>query len=220
MHREPEPEIVADRPPLPLWTAIRALVRCVGRTVVLLSRRTISQPTDQVGHVLRFADGSGGRIYRETIVSGRCGRFAGRARGVVPASVGAGLGTCALPGGELAEYAVVRRVPGIRLEAVARARSERRVPRLLPMGWLAARRRVRPSPVVGARPGERARLDPLCRATRPAPRRRLGEPDGARRNVLDEATTAWWRLSRWRCDRYGARRARRKNGTGPRRTSR
>ena len=38
------------------------------RTVVLLTQREISQPTDHVGHVLHFSDGSHGRVYRETIV--------------------------------------------------------------------------------------------------------------------------------------------------------
>ena len=34
---------------------------------MLLWRRAISQPTNRVGEVLRFSDGSGGRVYRETI---------------------------------------------------------------------------------------------------------------------------------------------------------
>ena len=57
-----------DRPRLPLWRALWALSACVLRTGVLLSRRAISQPTDRVGQVLRFADGSHGRVYRETVV--------------------------------------------------------------------------------------------------------------------------------------------------------
>jgi hypothetical protein len=60
--------IIADHPPLPLRSAIASLGRCVFRTVVLLSRHEISQPTDRIGQVLRFTDGSGGRIYRETVV--------------------------------------------------------------------------------------------------------------------------------------------------------
>jgi hypothetical protein len=58
----------SDRPPLPFGSAIRSLSQCVLRTVLLLSRRAISQPSDRLGQVLRFDDGSGGRIYRETVV--------------------------------------------------------------------------------------------------------------------------------------------------------
>lgn len=61
-------EIVADGHRLPLWRAVRALGRCVFRTAILLSRGAISQPTDHVGQVLLFGNGSSGRIYRETIL--------------------------------------------------------------------------------------------------------------------------------------------------------
>jgi hypothetical protein len=61
-------EIVADGQPLPLGRAVRALSRCALRTAMLLAQSAISQPTDHVGEVLRFGDGSGGRVYRETIV--------------------------------------------------------------------------------------------------------------------------------------------------------
>ena len=61
-------EIVADRRPLALRYAMRSLGASVLRTAQLLRQRAISQPTDRVGQLLRFADGSGGRIYRETIV--------------------------------------------------------------------------------------------------------------------------------------------------------
>jgi hypothetical protein len=59
-------EIVGDRRPVPLRLAITSLVRCVVRTLALLSRGEISQPNDRVGQVLRFDDRSGGRVYRET----------------------------------------------------------------------------------------------------------------------------------------------------------
>ena len=36
---------------------------------MMLSRRVISQPRDHLGQMLRFGDGSGGRIYRETVVA-------------------------------------------------------------------------------------------------------------------------------------------------------
>jgi len=62
--------IVADRGPLPLWRAVIALGQCVFRAGMLLSRRAISQPEDHLGHVLRFGNGSRGRVYRETSVNG------------------------------------------------------------------------------------------------------------------------------------------------------
>ena len=52
-------EIVADCQPLTLRCAVRSLGACVLRTVALLTQHAISQPTDRVGQVLRFADGSG-----------------------------------------------------------------------------------------------------------------------------------------------------------------
>jgi hypothetical protein len=61
-------EMIADRRPLPLRCALRSLGQCVLRTGVLLSRRAIRQPKDHLGQVLRFGDGSGGRIYRETVI--------------------------------------------------------------------------------------------------------------------------------------------------------
>jgi hypothetical protein len=61
-------EIVADRPPLPWPRALLALGRCVVETAALLARREIRQPTTRVGQVLRFRDGSTGRVYRETVV--------------------------------------------------------------------------------------------------------------------------------------------------------
>ena len=61
-------EIVADRQPLALPRAMRSLGACVLRTAALVRQREITEPRDRVGQVLRFADGSGGRIYRETIL--------------------------------------------------------------------------------------------------------------------------------------------------------
>ena len=60
--------IVADRPPLPLRSAVVALGRCLLRTMALLRHHEVSQPTDHIGDVLRFGDGSAGRVYRETVV--------------------------------------------------------------------------------------------------------------------------------------------------------
>jgi hypothetical protein len=72
--RAPSPsanEFVADRPPAPFLQAVRALCRCVLTTVVLLARHKLRQPTNHVGDVLHFGDGSAGRVYRETLVSNR-----------------------------------------------------------------------------------------------------------------------------------------------------
>jgi hypothetical protein len=42
-------------------------------TLVLSARRAIRQPTSRIGQVLRFDDGTGGRVYRETtLTSARC----------------------------------------------------------------------------------------------------------------------------------------------------
>jgi len=60
--------LVADRPPLSFWRAARSLCRCAVTTVALLARRALVQPATHVDDVLRFADGSGGRVYRETLV--------------------------------------------------------------------------------------------------------------------------------------------------------
>src|SRR4051812_16774967 len=64
----PMSELLLDRGPFALRPALRSLIACVVRTAVLLSRRAISQPPDHLGEVLRFGDGSSGRVYRETVV--------------------------------------------------------------------------------------------------------------------------------------------------------
>jgi hypothetical protein len=64
----PRTSIVADRLPLPLRSAVVALGRCFIRTTALLRHHQVSQPKDRIGQALRFADGSGGRVYRETVV--------------------------------------------------------------------------------------------------------------------------------------------------------
>ena len=55
-------------PPLPRAVAWRAVARCVLTTVGMLRRREVHQPQDNVGRVLPFADGTTGRVYRETVV--------------------------------------------------------------------------------------------------------------------------------------------------------
>ncbi|MDP9888899.1 hypothetical protein [Pseudarthrobacter enclensis] len=54
--------------PAPRVQAWLAVARCVGRSCVMLARRQVHLPKDNVGRVLRFADGSTSRVYRETAV--------------------------------------------------------------------------------------------------------------------------------------------------------
>ena len=54
--------------PLPVTSALWALIRCVGTTAVLLSRRRVHLPAARVGIRLRFEDGTSSRVYRETVV--------------------------------------------------------------------------------------------------------------------------------------------------------
>jgi len=60
--------VIADRPPLRLSRAAGSLVRSMAWTALMLARRQISQPTDHLGDVFAFGDGSHGRVYRETVV--------------------------------------------------------------------------------------------------------------------------------------------------------
>ena len=57
-----------DRAPLPLGRALAAEARCVATTLALLVGGHVHQPAAHVGDVLRFADGSSARVYRETVV--------------------------------------------------------------------------------------------------------------------------------------------------------
>jgi len=62
--------VVAEpgRAPLPLGRALVAEARCVVRTARLLAGRRVRQPSEHVGDVLHFADGSSARVYRETVL--------------------------------------------------------------------------------------------------------------------------------------------------------
>jgi hypothetical protein len=44
------------------------VARCVATTSRLLATRRIRQPPDHVGRLIRFADGTHGRVYRETVL--------------------------------------------------------------------------------------------------------------------------------------------------------
>jgi hypothetical protein len=54
--------------PLPQRVAWRAVARCAVTSVVLLTRKQVHLPRHNVGRVLRFADGTVARVYRETVV--------------------------------------------------------------------------------------------------------------------------------------------------------
>ena len=54
--------------PLPQREAWRAVARCAATSVVLLARGRVHLPRANVGRVLRFADGTLARVYRETVV--------------------------------------------------------------------------------------------------------------------------------------------------------
>ena len=57
-------------PPLPVESAARAVLRCVGAAAVLLFRRRIRLPRRRLGRRVHFADGTTGVVYRETIADG------------------------------------------------------------------------------------------------------------------------------------------------------
>lgn len=61
--------VLADRPPLGHPAAAAALAGCATSTVRLLRERRIRLPAAHVGTVLRFADGTSARVYRETVVA-------------------------------------------------------------------------------------------------------------------------------------------------------
>jgi hypothetical protein len=54
--------------PLPHREAWPAVARCVATTSRLLVERRVRQPPDHVGRLIRFADGTHGRVYRETVL--------------------------------------------------------------------------------------------------------------------------------------------------------
>jgi hypothetical protein len=54
--------------PLPLTQALPALARCAVTTARLLAGGRLHQPTQHLGTRVRFADGTTGVVYRETVV--------------------------------------------------------------------------------------------------------------------------------------------------------
>lgn len=61
---------MTDPCPLPRATAWGAVARCFAKTFVMLAQKDLRLPKEQVGRVIRFADGTSGRVYRETAVVG------------------------------------------------------------------------------------------------------------------------------------------------------
>lgn len=59
--------VLGERPPLPGPTALQALTRCFARTARLLRQGRLHVPAQRVGMVLRFADGTCARVFRETV---------------------------------------------------------------------------------------------------------------------------------------------------------
>lgn len=53
---------------LPLAEGAAALARSVGTSVALFASRRVHQPRGNVGRCLRFADGTSGVVYRETVL--------------------------------------------------------------------------------------------------------------------------------------------------------
>jgi len=54
--------------PLPLGRALVAEATCIARTAWLLTTGKIRQPTEHVGEVLHFANGTSAPVYRETVL--------------------------------------------------------------------------------------------------------------------------------------------------------
>jgi hypothetical protein len=59
-----------DRGPVARWAALQAVSRSVVRTGLLLLRRRLRLGQEHLGSELGFADGTSGRVYRETVLDG------------------------------------------------------------------------------------------------------------------------------------------------------
>lgn len=57
----------AVRQPLAVGSASREVLRCLLRSAVMLARRQLRWPRENVGRVVRFADGTAATVYRETV---------------------------------------------------------------------------------------------------------------------------------------------------------
>jgi len=59
---------MSSQGPLPRGTALRDVTRCFVASLAMLARGRIHWPRGNVGRMIRFADGTEGRVYRETTV--------------------------------------------------------------------------------------------------------------------------------------------------------
>ena len=170
-----------DQTHLPLASALRALTRCIGTTAALLARHRIHLPVTHVGLRLPFEGGTSSRVYRETVVDRPAAgdpcillvEF--RLRAVH------GRGHAVFCWESLFNTPLFVGFPGFmsKLWLANDDRGTYRGP--IRMGRPGRRRGQRPRPVVGARPGECPRIDPLPGLSRPAPGRCAGRAAPARR---------------------------------------
>lgn len=63
--------VTSDQSPLPARIAVPAVLRCAVEVLRLLARRRLRLPRRNVGIRVAFADGTSGRVYRETVVADR-----------------------------------------------------------------------------------------------------------------------------------------------------
>ena len=56
--------------PVPRTAAWLAVARCFVRSMLMLARGQLRWPRDNVGRIVRFADGTSARVYRETVLPG------------------------------------------------------------------------------------------------------------------------------------------------------
>jgi hypothetical protein len=64
----------AELPPSALVASLVLIARCAVHTAGLLARHRLRLPKDHLGMRIRFGDGSTGKVYRETLASGRAVR--------------------------------------------------------------------------------------------------------------------------------------------------
>lgn len=121
-------EAVTERLPFAYPAALRALVGCFANTMHLLGQRRMHLPRGRVGMRLCFADGSSARVYRETAVDR--GPTADPCVLIVEFRLRAvrGRGHAAFRLESMLNTPAVRRLPRLRVEAVAGPRRTRPVP--------------------------------------------------------------------------------------------
>ena len=67
-HPTVEDDIEAGHRPLPRGQAWASVGHCLASTLALVAGRRIHQPRAHLGRIVRFADGTSARVYRETVV--------------------------------------------------------------------------------------------------------------------------------------------------------